>query len=61
MVLAENAAKPRKTGSVAPGGGENKGTAQGGGGTSEGAVEEELAQTEAQLASPDTGGSAPGG
>ena len=60
-VLAENAAKPRKTGSVAPGGGENKGTAQGGGGTSEGSVEEELLDVESQLASPDTGGSAPGG
>ena len=60
-VMAQNAAMPRKTGSVAPGGGENKGTAQGGGGTSEGSVEEELLQVDSQLASPDTGGSAPGG
>jgi hypothetical protein len=59
-VLALNAAQPRKTGSVAPGG-ENKGTATGGGGTSEGSVEEELLDVESQLASPDTGGSAPGG
>jgi len=58
MVLAQNAAMPRKTGSVNPNG-ENKGTAEGGGGTSEGSVEEELLDVESQLASPDTGGSAP--
>jgi hypothetical protein len=60
MILAENAKMPRKTGSVAPGG-ENKGTATGGGGSGGGSVEEELLEVEAQGASPDTGGSAPGG
>ena len=60
MVLSENAAKPRKTGSVAPGGGENKGTAEGGGGTSEGATDEEQIDLEGQMASPDTNVGRPG-
>ena len=53
-VMLERAAAPRKTGSVAPGGGENKGTAQGGGGSSEGATDEEQIDLEGQMASPDT-------
>lgn len=53
-VMLERAAAPRKTGSVAPGGGENKGTAQGGGGSSEGATDEETIDLESQQASPDT-------
>ena len=63
MVMAENAAKPRKTGSVAPGGGENKGTASGGGGggNAEGSAEEEMLDMESQLASPDTNTGSPGG
>ena len=60
MVLVENASKPRKTGSVAPGGGENKGTAEGGGGTSEGATDEEQIDMESQMASPDTNTGSPG-
>lgn len=55
-----NAAIPRKTGSVAPGGGENKGTAEGGGGTSEGATDEEQLNLESQMASPDTNTGSPG-
>lgn len=59
-VMMERASAPRKTGSVAPGGGENKGTAQGGGGTSEGATDEEQIDLESQMASPDTNIGSPG-